>query len=115
MDLRQQHWDLSLEILVPIRITRDKVVPLEAGRRLVALVDRIADILVAQESVPRDVVGQLYFPFMQLLTEAAYANQPDPLVALAWRYEDRLERIFSTIVDRPGPPGGVPNLDPPGR
>jgi hypothetical protein len=93
-DLTEELRRLSLDILLPIRTTRDKKVAPDVAKRLIVLGDRFVEALSNQQSVPKALVGQLYFPFRHLLMEADHANDPEPLVNLAWNYEERLDRIF---------------------
>jgi hypothetical protein len=84
-----------LEVLLPVRTGGgDKMIPVEGGRRLLEMADRFVAELEGRELVSRTLVGELYLPFLQLLIEAGHANDPTEVLKYAWKYQERLEKMF---------------------
>jgi hypothetical protein len=83
---------LTTEILPPLRASKE--LRSDAMHRLLGLVDEFADEIGDDEFVPRLLAGKLWFVFTQMLTEAEHTRSPDDILRSAWRYEDRLEKIF---------------------
>jgi|SRR5579862_2546814 len=61
---------------------------------LLTVADGFAETLGTRDTVPRALVGKLWFPFTAILTEADYADEPAELTDAAWDYAERLRHIF---------------------
>ncbi|MDQ3756240.1 MAG: hypothetical protein M3394_00075 [Actinomycetota bacterium] len=96
---------LVTNLLFELRATRlvDSIAVLD----LLEAADRFCEMLGAQERVPREVTGKLWFAFTAMLKEADHARTPEAVLDAAWEYHDRLEDIF-------GPTSNEPRLDIPG-
>lgn len=83
---------LTTALLVPLRTS--KVIDYAAMNGVMQLLTDLEAALASEQSVPKTLVGKLYFVFSSMLAEAGHAKSPAPIVAAAWDIEERLTRIF---------------------
>jgi hypothetical protein len=84
--------EATTRLLVPLRMT--KTVDSVALADLTLAVAGLTEIFGVTDSIPRVLVGKLWFVFTQMLLEAEHANDPDPILDAAWVYEDTLTHLF---------------------
>lgn len=84
------------------RITTDLMLPLRSSKTIDAsavgdlgeLCDDLERLAAPTRPVPMSLVGKLWFLFTAMLGEAEHTREPEPILATAWEYADRLNRIF---------------------
>ena len=78
------------------------VVPQRAGTAfdvhavedLMAVGREMAELARNAELVPRSLVGTSWHAFTAMLTAAEYALDPEPILEVAWQWEDLLHQAF---------------------
>ncbi|HEX8255749.1 MAG TPA: hypothetical protein VF846_21600 [Thermoanaerobaculia bacterium] len=90
--LKSRFDRIVIDVLGPLRST--KQINREAVDALTALLDELRLLLADEEYVPRTFVGELWFVFTAMLSEADHAKDPEPILIDAWTVAERLRRIF---------------------
>jgi len=91
-ELTERFDAIVLDVLGPIRMS--KRVDSASMAELLRVLDELATTLADAPSVPRKLVGDLWFIFTSMLAEAGHAKDPQPILAAAWEVQEKLARIF---------------------
>lgn len=83
-------------------VTTALLPPLRASKTLVpAAIEQLMDIgrvlaeTVPQESmIPRELVGKAWFVFTAMLAEADHTDASEPILDVAWQWQEWLRRGF---------------------
>lgn len=94
-ELQSRLEAVTTRLLLPLRASKtlDEV----ALGELHSVLDGFAALFSEAHSVPRSLVGNLWFVFTSMLAEAEHARDTQAratIEAAAWSVEDRLRRIF---------------------
>jgi hypothetical protein len=90
--LEEQLGNAATRLLPYLRTS--KLVDSTAMADLLDVTDSIRASVDGADLVPRRLTGTMWFIFTSMLTEAAHARSPAPILEAAWNYEDKLRRIF---------------------
>lgn len=84
--------ELTGPLLVPLRVSKELDGAVMAD--LLAVGRELVDALDGVEVVPKALVGKVWFIFTQMLTEAGYAREPEPILDAAWRWDELISKGF---------------------
>jgi hypothetical protein len=82
----------TTELLPPLRAT--KVINEQAMGEILRAADDARVAIGSSTSVPRELTGKFWFVFTAMLAEADHSGDPEAILRAAWKYQDRLRRIF---------------------
>ena len=88
----ERRLDAVLHTVVPPR-DRPSVDP-SAVADLMGVGLDLAEVARNAELIPRSLVGKSWFVFTSMLTAAEYAVDPEPILDVAWQWEDVLRQAF---------------------
>lgn len=90
--LKNRFDSVVLDVLGPIRLRKE--INNNALHELKSIMEELRLALANEEYVPRPLVGELWFVFTSMLSEADHARNPEPILNEAWDIAERLRRIF---------------------
>lgn len=81
-----------VELLVPLRMKKE--IGGASLENMSRVLDDISVYLANENLVPKELVGELWFVFTSMLSEAEHAQFPDPIIDAAWFIGEKLRVIF---------------------
>ena len=88
----EQRLDAVVYRIVPLRACTS--VDPGAFEDLMAVGRVLVEVARSEEMIPRSLVGTSWSVFTSLLTAAEYAICPEPILDVAWQWEDVLHQAF---------------------
>ncbi len=95
MAAKMRFDNVVINVLGPLRSRKE--IDMEAMGELKDILNELRLILGNEEHVPRALVGELWFLFTSMLSEADHAKEPDAILNEAWDIAERLRRIFGPV------------------
>src|SRR6476619_3181796 len=87
-DIEQRLVAVVHTVVLPLRVSK-RVDP-EAVEQLMAVGRDLAQVTPYAEMIPRSLVGTSLFVFTAMLAAAEHAEQPEPILDVAWQWEGNL-------------------------
>ncbi len=88
----EHRLDAIIDSIVPVR-ARTSVDP-GAVEDLMVVGRDLVEVARNSELIPRSLVGTSWSVFTSMLTAAEYAIDPEPILDVAWQWEDLLHQAF---------------------
>ena len=97
-NLIQKIDNIALNILLPLRA--EKVIDSKIMNEFHSLLDELDNALKLEQTVPKKIVGIVWFVFTAMLAEAEHAKEErDSIEIAAWKIADKLQHIFGPHFD----------------
>ena len=98
LDDVQRELDAVVTALLP-ELRATKVVDPGTFAELLRIGDKLLSVAADQEEIPKRLVGDAWFVFTAMLTEADYAADPDHILDAACAWQEKLRRAFGPAFD----------------
>lgn len=90
--IEQRLDEVTAALLPPLRANKT-LVP-AAVEQLMVIGSDLAATAAQESTVPRSLVGKAWFVFTAMLAEADHTNSPEPILTVAWQWQEWLRRGF---------------------